>query len=79
MRQTARKMPPALARKRGSAREPRAVLRHAKAPILQFYVGVVQGGRRSLAQGVNDEANHRDTDTGIGDVEGRPRIGKANM
>src|SRR5437868_1426702 len=28
---------------------------------------------------MNDEANHCDTDAGIGDVEGRPRIGKANM
>jgi hypothetical protein len=28
---------------------------------------------------MNDEADNRDTDAGIGDVEGRPGIGKANM
>src|SRR6266581_3966263 len=37
------------------------------------------GRGRFLAQGMNDEADHRDTDAGIGDVEGRPRVGKANM
>jgi hypothetical protein len=36
-------------------------------------------GGRFLAQGMNDEADHCDTDAGIGDVEGRPGIGKTNM
>src|SRR5438132_4188652 len=36
-------------------------------------------GQRFLAQGMNDEADHRDTDAGVSDVESRPRIGKANM
>src|SRR6266480_6115210 len=36
-------------------------------------------GGRFLSQGMNDEADNCDTDAGIGDVEGRPGIGKANM
>jgi len=36
-------------------------------------------GCRSLAQGVHDEADNCDADTGIGDVKGRPGIGKTNM
>src|SRR5437762_8217603 len=39
----------------------------------------LRGDHRFLSQGMNDEADHRDTDAGIGDVEGWPRVGKANM
>jgi hypothetical protein len=36
-------------------------------------------GRRFLAQGVEDKADDCDADAGVGDVEGGPRIGKANV
>ena len=37
------------------------------------------GSRWLLAQGMNDEADHCDANAGIGDIEGGPRIGKANV
>ena len=57
--------------------------RQAGAPALQVCsresIASIFGGSRFLSQGMNDEADHCDTDAGIGDVEGRPGIGKANM
>ena len=55
-----------------------------RAPALPFYwresiASTFGRGQRFLAQGMNDEADHRDTDAGVSDVESRPRIGKANM
>ena len=50
-----------------------------RAPALQFCVPVSWPRRRFLSQGVNDKADDCDTDAGVGEVEGRPRIGKANM
>ena len=37
------------------------------------------GSRRFLPQGVNDEADDGDANAGIGDIEGWPRVGKANV
>src|SRR5437762_14245431 len=46
-----------------------------RTPALQFcwresIASIFGRGQRSLSQGMNDEADHRDTDAGIGDVEG---------
>src|SRR5438046_9983091 len=53
-------------------------------PALQFYwresiASTFGGGQRSLAQSINDEADQRDTDAGIGDVKSRTRIGQQNI
>jgi hypothetical protein len=58
--------------------------RQAGAPALQVWsresiASIFGRGGRFLSQRMNDEADHCDTDAGIGDVEGRPGIGKANM
>ena len=37
------------------------------------------GSRRFLPHGVNDEADDGDANAGIGDIEGRPRVGKAKV
>jgi hypothetical protein len=37
------------------------------------------GRGRFLAQGVNDKGDDCDADAGIGDVEGWPRVGEANV
>src|SRR5205823_6817375 len=36
-------------------------------------------GQRPLPQGMNDEEDHCDANAGIGDVEGWPWVGEANM
>src|SRR6266853_3350609 len=55
-----------------------------RAPALQVcsresIASIFGRGGRFLSQGMNDEADDCDTDAGIGDVESRPGIGKANM
>ena len=65
----------------------RAVGRYTEPPVchlrarerLRSIAPTFGRGRRFLSQGVNDEANDCDADAGIGDVEGWPRVGEANV